>query len=69
MPDRDELTAETDEQPAAVGRRQPLKPISLRELVSRAPDERDRVVRSSEIVIDADEVAAWDATAADGLEG
>ncbi|MCY3656377.1 MAG: hypothetical protein OXG95_07175 [Chloroflexi bacterium] len=67
MTDSDGLTAETDERPMSVGRRFPLEHISLRELVTRRSEEIDRIVRAAEIVVDDDEVAAWDATVADGL--
>ena len=69
MPDRDELTPGTADRPTSAGRRPPLEPMSLRELVTRTPEEIDRVIRSAEIVMDGDEVAAWDATVADALDG
>ncbi|MYD64998.1 MAG: hypothetical protein F4X26_03225 [Chloroflexi bacterium] len=69
MLDPDELLAGTDGRPTNVGRWPPLERISLRELVTRTPEEIDRLIRSAEIVIDGDEVAAWDATVTDGLDG
>lgn len=42
--------------------------MSLRELAGRAPAEIDRVVRAAGIVMDADEIEAWDGTAGDGLD-
>ncbi|MXW23578.1 MAG: DUF433 domain-containing protein [Chloroflexi bacterium] len=42
--------------------------MSLRELAARPPAEIDRVVRAAGIVMDAEEIEAWDGTAGDGLD-
>ena len=42
--------------------------ISLRELATRPPEEVARVVRAAGIVMDPDEIEAWDGTAGDGLD-
>lgn len=42
--------------------------MSLRELVTRPAGEIERVVRAAGIVMDAEEIEAWDGTAGDGLD-
>ena len=46
----------------------PPGPSRLRDLANLPLDERHRALRAVGITVDADEAAAWDETAGDGLD-
>ena len=60
--------AQTVEHTSSGGAKASGSSISLRELATRPPEEIDRVVQAVGIVVEADEIEAWDGTVSDGLD-